>query len=72
MAKEHAKSFLEHIDRDPELQKQVRDMQTSVAELARKHGYEFSLKDWHDSVRERWDSSSSTPTDPDTCCVCIP
>ena len=71
MAKEHAQNFMDQVARDPELQKQVRDLQTNIAALAKKHGYDFSAKEWHDSVREKWDSGDGQD-DPNTCCICIP
>ena len=54
MSKEHAQKFIEHVKKDPELRKKVRDASEHVLKVARDHGYEVTREEITTVIRESW------------------
>jgi len=54
MAKEHAKKFIEHIQRDKDLRKKVNDATDHIVKVAKEHGYEVNRGDLKHALSEHW------------------
>ena len=52
--KKDAKDFFDKVASDPELQKQIKEAQGRLLEIAKKHGFEFSQAEMNQHLRERW------------------
>jgi predicted ribosomally synthesized peptide with nif11-like leader len=54
MSKEHAKKFIEHIQKDPALRARVNDASDHVIKVAKEHGYDVSRADLRSALKEHW------------------
>ena len=54
MSKEHAKRFIEHIQKDEALRKKVNDATDHIVKVAKDHGYEVSRGDLKVALTEHW------------------
>jgi predicted ribosomally synthesized peptide with nif11-like leader len=54
MSKEHAKKFIEHIQKDEALRKKVNDATDHIVKVAKDHGYEVSRGDLKHALTEHW------------------
>jgi predicted ribosomally synthesized peptide with nif11-like leader len=54
MSKEHAKKFVEHLERDEVLRKKVNDASEHIIKVAKDHGYEVTRGDLRSVMKERW------------------
>lgn len=54
MSKEHAKKFVEHIQRDEVLRKKVNDASEHIIKVAKDHGYEVTREDLRGALKENW------------------
>ena len=54
MSKEHAKKFIDHIKKDPQLHKKVSDASEHVLKVAKEHGYEITREEIRTELKERW------------------
>ena len=54
MSKEHAKKFIEHIQKDEVLRKKVNDATDHIVKVAKDHGYEVSRGDLKSALTEHW------------------
>lgn len=71
MSENAAREFLDKVDKDPELQHEVKKIHADYVKLGAIHGHNFSLKELHDELGRRWGVSTPPPyDDPDTC-TCI-
>ncbi len=66
MPAEHAKSFIDQVNQDPDLQKELQEAKAKLVEIAQGKGYNFTQDELHDELRRRWDVSKSKD-DPETC-----
>lgn len=72
MAEDQVKAFMEHVDRDPKMQHELKDSISSVRSLAAKHGYHFTLQEMYAYVHKKTGMKHPTKyADPDTCCIII-
>lgn len=70
MAQEDAKKFLDHVDKDPELQQKLKQVRASFVELGKQNGYNFTLEELHSHVRDRWGVTKPPKyDDPHTTCA---
>ena len=54
MSKEHAQKFIEHVKKDPELQKKVRAASEHILKVAKDHGYDVTREEIAGSLKEHW------------------
>ena len=54
MSKEHAKKFVEHVQKDPVLRKKVTDASEHIIKVAKDHGYEITREELTNVIKERW------------------
>ena len=54
MSKEHAKKFVEHVQKDAALRKKVTDASEHVIKVAKEHGYEITREELTTVIKERW------------------
>lgn len=54
MSKEHAKKFIDHIKKDEQLHKKVKDASEHVIKVAKEHGYEVTREEIRTELKERW------------------
>jgi predicted ribosomally synthesized peptide with nif11-like leader len=54
MSKEHAKKFIEHMQKDPVLRKKVQDAADHIVKVAKDHGYEVTREEIGSELKERW------------------
>jgi predicted ribosomally synthesized peptide with nif11-like leader len=54
MSKEHAKKFVEHVQKDPVLRKKVTDASEHIIKVAKDHGYEITREELTTVIKERW------------------
>jgi predicted ribosomally synthesized peptide with nif11-like leader len=54
MSKEHAKKFVEHIQKDEALRKKVNDASEHIIKVAKDHGYDVSRADLRHALKEHW------------------
>jgi predicted ribosomally synthesized peptide with nif11-like leader len=54
MSKEHAHKFIEHVKKDPALQKKVRDASEHILKVAKDHGYEVTREEIRTVIKEHW------------------
>ncbi len=54
MSKEHAQKFIEHVKKDPELRKKVRDASGHILKVAKDHGYEVTHEEITTVLKETW------------------
>jgi predicted ribosomally synthesized peptide with nif11-like leader len=54
MSKEHAQKFVEHVKKDPELQKKVRAASEHILKVAKDHGYEVTREEIRTVIKEHW------------------
>jgi predicted ribosomally synthesized peptide with nif11-like leader len=54
MSKEHAKKFIEHIQKDETLRKRINDASDHVIKVAKEHGYDVSRADLRHALKEHW------------------
>ncbi|MGH9414484.1 MAG: Nif11-like leader peptide family natural product precursor [Terriglobales bacterium] len=69
MAESHVKDFFDHVDRDPEMQKELKTSVSHIRDMAAKHGHHFTLQEMYAHIQKR--SGIKNPVqyaDPDTCC----
>ncbi len=67
MAADEAAKFLDKVDSDSDLQKKLKDHQASLVQMGKEHGFEFTQKELHSHLRERWGVSKPPAyDDPDT------
>ena len=65
-----AHEFLAKIDKDPKLQAEMQEAQANILEIAKQHGFVFTLDELHDELRKRWEISKPKD-DPNTCTVTV-
>jgi len=58
MSKEHAKNFVEHVQKDPVLRKKVTDASDHIIKVAKDHGYEITREELTTVLKERWSQDS--------------
>ena len=66
-----AKDFLNAVDSNPALQNQLQQAQANIVKLGAEHGYDFTLDDLHNELRDRW-AIEKPADDPNTCTVTVP
>ena len=54
MSKEHAKKFVEHIQKDDVLRKKVNDAAEHIVKVAKEHGYDVTRADLRSALQEHW------------------
>ena len=54
MSKEHAKKFVEDVQKDPVLRKKVTDASEHVIKVAKDHGCEITREELTTVLKERW------------------
>jgi len=54
MSKEHVHKFIEHLKRDPALQKKVHEASERIVKVAHEHGYEVTREEVGAAIKERW------------------
>jgi len=54
MSKEHARKFVEHVQKDEELRKKVIEASEHVIKVAKAHGYEITREELTTVIKERW------------------
>jgi predicted ribosomally synthesized peptide with nif11-like leader len=54
MSKEHVHKFIEHLKRDPALQKKVHEASAHIVKVANDQGYEVTREEIVTAVKERW------------------
>jgi len=54
MSKEHAKKFIEHIQKDEALRKRVNDASDHIIKVAKEHGYDVNRKDLRQALKDHW------------------
>jgi len=54
MSKEHAKKFVEHVQRDEVLRKKVTEASEHIIKVAKDHGYEITREELTTVIKERW------------------
>ena len=75
MSIEDAKKFVDHVERDENLKKEVRAASEQVLAVAKKHGYDVSGADLHDLFRERIGATKLIPAaehDQANCILIVP
>jgi predicted ribosomally synthesized peptide with nif11-like leader len=58
MSKEHAKKFIEHMQKDEVLRKKVNDASEHIIKVAKDHGYDVSRADLRHALKEHWNQQS--------------
>jgi len=58
MSKEHAKKFIEHVQKDDALRKRVNDASDHIIKVAKEHGYDVSRADLRHALKEHWGQQS--------------
>jgi len=58
MSKEHAKKFIEHIQKDDALRKRINDASDHILKVAKEHGYDISRADLRHALKENWSQQS--------------
>jgi predicted ribosomally synthesized peptide with nif11-like leader len=73
MAIKHAHSFLEKLDTDKKLKKELLHAGKHVLALAKKHGHTFTAKELEGAMLEKWGPPKNREgmDDPYTCCCFI-
>jgi len=54
MSKEHAKKFIEHLQKDDTLRKKVHEASDHILKVAKDHGYEVTREEVAGALKERW------------------
>jgi predicted ribosomally synthesized peptide with nif11-like leader len=54
MSKEHVHKFIEHLKRDPDLQKKVHEASEHIVKVANEHGYKVTREEVATAIKERW------------------
>ena len=63
MSKEHAKKFIEHVQRDETLRKKVNDAADHIVKVAKDHGYDVTRADISKSMKEHWSAQKGDEDD---------
>ena len=58
MSKEHAKTFVEQIQKDPALRQKVNDASEHIIKVAKDHGYEVNRTDLRQALKEHWNQKA--------------
>jgi len=64
MSKEHAKNFVEHLQKDEVLRKKVNEASEHIIKVAKDHGYEVTREDLRSVLKERWAKQKPDEDDP--------
>jgi predicted ribosomally synthesized peptide with nif11-like leader len=64
MSKEHAKKFVEHMERDETLRRKVREASEHIIKVAKDHGYEVTREDLKSVFKERWTTETDDEAGP--------
>ncbi len=54
MSKEHAKKFVEQVQKDPVLRKKVTEASEHIIKVAKEHGYDITREELTTVIKERW------------------
>jgi predicted ribosomally synthesized peptide with nif11-like leader len=63
MSKEHAKKFVEHVQKDPALRKKVTEASEHIIKVAKDHGYEITREELTTVIKERWSQKKDDEDD---------
>jgi hypothetical protein len=60
-SKNGAKEFAELVDKDYKVREEVREAATSILEVAKKHGYNFTGQEMQDYLQTKWKVPKKKP-----------
>jgi predicted ribosomally synthesized peptide with nif11-like leader len=63
MSKEHAKKFVEHVQKDEVLRKKVTEASEHIITVAKDHGYEITREELTTVIKERWSQKKDDEDD---------
>lgn len=66
MSKEHAKKFIDHLQKDPALRKKVNDASAHIVKVAKDHGYDVTHEEIRSCLKEHWSKAKPEDDDPQT------
>jgi len=70
MSKEHAQKFVEQLDKDKALRLKLKEAGEHTLRIAKDQGYEFSLRELRETLKEKWGiKKDSFEDEPDFCCL---